>query len=214
MAIKLIKDFITSGDVDYIPPAAVYYFNEEAVPVSHQTLLPGHVYTFRALRPRGSDSVSTLDDYQTGQADGVKPYYDNAPIFISLGKAGPLETGLNLKLMPTPVRKKFIRTYLNRILPVLETLTDENGNLYDIEQRRRMPQIGPLLRVNSGFVWQLSEITGINFEFLVDKYKRDEMRNLSMIDWPDVVKLSNTDYLRDPAIASRTPISYFLTKFT
>jgi hypothetical protein len=52
--------------------------------------------------------------------------------------------------------------------------------------------------------------SGIKFEFLVDKYNREEMRYLSLIDWPNVPKIGEVNYSRDESIATRSQISDFL----
>jgi hypothetical protein len=212
MAIQILTDFINDGNSDFVPPNPAYHFDAEAIKVSHPWLLNGHVYTFRVIRPVGNEAVSTLDDYETGLSR-VKPYYDNRPILLSLGKEGPLEVGLNLKLLSPAIRRKFIRFYLKRIMPTLEKVTDSDGNFIELDKRVRSSALSPLLGVTRAFIKQASGLTDLNFEFLIDKYKREEMINLSLLDWPDLPKLSKTNYAQDRTIATRTPISYFMTKF-
>lgn len=215
MSIQLLQDFVDTGEFEQLSQAGPNYrFEAEGILVNHPRLLPAHVYTFVALKPRGNDSVSSLDDYQSGVAKGLKPYYDNRPIFISLGQEGPMEVGLNLKLIPPLVRKRFIRLYLKRLMPALGRLTDENSKFQPLDSRIRLPEMAPLLGVNRNFIRQASNFSDLNLEFLVDKYRREEMRFLRIIDWPHVPKLAQVNYSQDPTIATRTPISYYLTKFT
>ena len=117
MAIQQIKDYIETGKVEnFTQLGPNYRFSEESVQVP--ILIPGHVYTFFTKTVRGNDGLPSLDDYTSGQSNGAKPYIDNYPIFISLGSKGPIEFGLNIKVMPQPLRRKFIQTYLKRILMV------------------------------------------------------------------------------------------------
>ena len=216
MAIKLLEDYVQTGIVkDFQSPAPNYRFDAEGVPYNFRALAPGHIYTFVSLRERGSDNLPSLDEYQTNPTPGKKPYFDNRPIFVSLGQEGPMEIGLNLKMMPDQLRKNFIRVYLkNTVLPVIENLIDAKGNLLGITERLRSPEINKLLQITRGYARLASDLSSFNFEFLVDKYNREEMRFLKMIDWPDVPKIGESNYVQDKTIVSKTPISYFLTKFT
>ena len=209
MAINKIQEFITSGTVtDFVPDGPNHRFIDESVQVP--ILIPGHVYTFISTTIRGNDGLPSLDDYTAGLSKGIKPYIDNRPIFISLGQEGPFETGLNLKVIPQGLRRRFIRTYLRSLAPILANLTDSNGEFIDYQKRIRLPEMNPFGRINRSFIKSISQFSGIKFEFLVDKYKREEMRYLGLIDWPHVHKIGEVDYSRDPSIATRSQISDFL----
>mgnify|MGYP003339894948 FL=1 len=216
MISKLLEDYVQTGAAsgqDQVSPN--YRFEAEGIDYGFSALAPGHIYTFVSLRERDSDSLPSLDEYQVSQTKSKKPYFDNRPIFLSLGKAGPMEIGLNLKLMPVQLRKKFLRNYLKQVvIPIVEKLVDKSGNLLELTERLRSPGINGLLQIDRQYIGQLSGLTGLNFEFLVDKYNREEMRFLKMIDWPAVPKLGESEYVQDKTIVSKTPISYFLTKFT
>jgi len=213
MAIQLLRDFIKDGASDFIPPTLAYHFDNEAVRVFHPWLLNGHIYTFSVRNPVGSSEVSTLDDYTTGVSK-KKPYYDNRPILLALGTEGPFQVGLNLKIMSPAMRTKFIRVYLKQIMPALEKVTDSAGKFIELEKRVSASEMAPLLRINRDFIKKASELTDVNFEFLIDKYKKEDIINLSLVDWHDLPKLGNTNYVQDRTIATRTPISYFMTKYT
>jgi hypothetical protein len=209
MAIRQIKEYIETGKVEnFTQPVQNYRFSEESLQVP--ILIPGHVYTFVAKTVKGNDGLPSLDDYTSGQSDKVKPYIDNYPIFISLGNRGPIEFGLNLKVMPQPLRRRFIQTYLNRILPVLSNLTDDKGEFIEYQKRIRQPEMNPFGSVDKNFIMNISPYSGIKFEFLVDKYNREEMRYLRLIDWPTVPKIGEVNYSRDGSIATRSQISDFL----
>jgi hypothetical protein len=209
MAIQQIKDYIQTGLVEkFTQPGPNYRFAEESVKVP--ILIPGHVYTFVAKTVKGNDGLPSLDDYTSGISNGSKPYIDNYPIFISLGSSGPIEFGLNIKIMPQQLRRKFIQTYLKRILPVLSNLTDDKGEFIEYSKRIRQPEMNPFGNINKNFIMSISPYSGIKFEFLVDKYNREEMRYLSLIDWPNVPKIGEVNYSRDESIATRSQISDFL----
>lgn len=209
MQIQKIQEFIRTGEVtDFTADGPNHRFADDLLLVP--VLIPGHVYTFISSTIRGNDGLASLDDFVTGVSKGKKPYIDNRPIFISLGQEGPFEVGLNLKVIPQVLRKRFIRTYFRAIEPVLKNLTDSNGELIDYQKRIRLPEMNPFGRINKNFITSISQFAGIKFEFLVDKYKREEMRYLGLIDWPHVHKIGEVDYSRDPAIATRSQISDFL----
>lgn len=209
MAIEQIKDYIETGKVnEFVQPGPNHRFADESLQVP--ILVPGHFYTFIAKTIRGNDGLPSVDDYVTGQNKGGKPYIDNRPIFISLGNSGPIQFGLNVKLMPQLLRRKFIQTYLKRILPVLSNLVDESGEFIEYSKRIRQPEMNPFGSINKEFIMAISPYSGIKFEFLVDKYNREEMRYLSLIDWKHVPKIGEVNYSTDPAISTRSRISDFL----
>lgn len=215
MSIQSIKDFVNTGNVsDNSNKGMPYYFENERVSVNYARLVPGYFYVFTSIAQRGEDELPSLDQYQTRESR-KKPYFDQKPIILSLGQEGPMEVGLNMKIMPAKVRKWFIQKYLTFILPTLEKLVDEDGDFIEMPDRMRLKQNVQLYQVNREFIRHVSEQIGLNLEFLVDKYTRGEMGNpLAIIDWDDVPQLINCMYNTDPTVVSKTPISYFLTKFT
>jgi hypothetical protein len=216
MSIHSINQFIVTGQVIDFPQAGLpYYFDRERLPVNYTRLVPGYIYSFNSTVPVGEDSIPSLDDYQSGQSHGKKPYYDNRPIFLSLGQEGPMEVGFNLKLMPIQLRKWFLQKYLKQMFPLLEKLVEPSGNFIELNKRMRMQVNSPFYRLNRGFIGAVSEQSGLKLGFLIDKYTRGEIGNpLALIDWDDVPKLSTTNYVNDGSIVSKTPIAYFLTKFS
>jgi hypothetical protein len=215
MQLKKLSDFVTDGTVDAsVGQGQAYYFDSERILVNYARLVPSYIYTFNSTKPVGDDSVPSLDEYQISNKRR-KPYYDNRPIFISLGQEGPMEVGINLKLMPLTFRKWFLRRYFKMILPTLSTLVDPSGNFIELNKRMRMQATAPLYKINREFIKAVASQTGFNLEFLVDKYTRSEMGNpLALIDWDQVPNLVNYSYMNDGTIISKTPINYFLTKFS
>lgn len=216
MSIQSIKEFVSTG----IPKedshqGLPYYFDNELVPINYATLIPGHFYTFNSIVSKQEDEIPSLDEVQTGEAKGKKPYFDKRPIFLSLGQEGPMEVGLNMKVMPPKVRKWFVQKYLSFIMPTLEKLVDDDGDFRELADRMRLKQNAQFYQVNRKFIRYISEQIGLNLEFLVDKYRRGDMGNpLAIIDWDAVPQLATCMYHNDKTIISKTPISYFLTKFT
>lgn len=217
MDINNIKQFIQTRTVQDFPQLGKpYYFESERISINYAKLVPGHFYTFSTITQMIEDDIPSLDQYQTKESR-KKPYFDRKPIILSLGQEGPVEVGLNIKIMPHKVRVWFIQKYLTLILPTLETLVDENGDFIELHKRMILSQNSKFYHsnINRSFVRFVGEQIGLNLEFLVDKYTRGEMGNpLSIIDWPEVPLLGYTSYDKDGTVMSKTPISYFLTKFT
>jgi len=215
MVLNSINEFIKDGTVKSSPrDGTAYYFNEDSIPINYAKLVPGHIYSFISLHSVEEDDIPNLDQYQTGEIR-KKPYFDRRPIFLSLGQEGPFEVGINLKIMPLLFRKWFLRKYLQYMYSTLEQLVDKDGNFIEVNARMRMPEVMPFYKINRGFSKLVTEQTGFNVEFLVDKYTRGEMGNpLALIDWEYVPNLCNFQYMNDGSIISKTPITYFLTKFT
>lgn len=179
-------------------------------------LVPGHFYTFMELNPVGPDDVPTVDEYEMISNPSTrdlaliskykktkKPYYDNRPIFLALSQDG---FGLNIKIMSQLLRKKFIRTYLMRIQSQIEKCYID-GNLLDFRKRLAMRELSPLFSVNLDFIRNISGLPDIKFNLLVNKYNRENMRYLTLIDWDDVSKLHLPNYSTDRTIASRSNFS-------
>jgi len=215
MSIKQIKNFILDGSVDntsyYGKP---YYFEKDSLLFSYSKLIPGYFYVFNSLSGINEDDISSLDEYQT-KTSLKKPYFDIKPIILSLGQEGPFEVGLNIKLLPNKIRKWFIQQYLTFLMSSLESFINSDGNFIELNEQFKISQNNQLFQVNRSFIKQISNRINFNLEFLIDKYKKEEMsKSLSLIDWDSVPLLSYCEYTNDGTVISKTPISYFLTKFT
>jgi len=219
MKLKVIKEFTDTGEIAPFPEeGTAYYFDNDRVQINYARLIPGYFYTFVSVSSFSEDDLPSLDEYQVGLLDGrkpKKPYFDRRPIILSLGQEGPMEVGLNVKLMPFNLRRWFLQKYLKHIFPTMLKLVDSTGDLAHVNNRIRMQESAPLHSINRQFVKTASEQTGLKLEFLVDKYTRGEMGNpLALIDWDQIIKMGRCNYMHDKSIASKTPIFYFLTKFT
>lgn len=215
-----LKNFYLNGvDPEFIAnPNHVFIDNQ--LKTDKVPLVPGHFYTHIDLKPIGPDSVPTWDEYEilknpslrdldlVGKYSVRLPYYDNRPIFLALNQYG---LGLNIKIMSQPLRKLFIRTYLKQIAGPLEKCYDD-GKLIDFNERLRLPEIRPLFGVNSEFIKAIMGFSDIKFNLLVNKYNRENMRNLTLIDWDTVPKLHLANYSTDKTVSTRSAFSLFEIK--
>lgn len=213
---KIVNDFIRVGSVPtFTEEGRPYYFDDDCIPFAYYRLVPGYIYTFVSSKVVEEDSLPSLDEYQTSPTKSVKPYFDRRPIILSLGQEGPMEVGLNLKLMPLSVRHWFLSKYYKILSNLIEKSEDEDGKFIDFRERMKLSENSMLKNINRNFITQIGEQNNINFKFLVDKYTRGEMSNkLAIIDWEQAVKLPKLSYVTDGSVLTKTPISYFLTKFT
>ena len=84
--------------------------------------------------------------------------------------------------------------------------------MIDIDKRLRMSELSAFYRVNLDFIKAVSGLPDIKFNLLVNKYNREKMRNLSLIDWNDVPKLHLANYSTDEMISARSSFSLFEIK--
>ena len=218
--LEKIQDFYQNGtDPDFTPNPNHVFMNMNRGG-DRTILIPGHFYTHMELEPIGPDQVPTWDEYELLRYPSVKdaalaakyrvkkPYYDNRPIFLALSPDG---LGLNVKLMSQPLRKMFIRTYLNRISAPLVNCF-EDGNLMEFNKRIRERTIAPFFMVDTTFVKTVLGMPDIKFNLLVNKYNREKMRNLTLIDWDTVPNLHLANYSTDKTISARSSFSLFEIK--
>lgn len=218
--LESLQNFYQNGVDPEFSPNPNHIFMNTTRGGDRTILIPGHFYSFLQLDPVGPDQVPTWDEYEimrnpsTRDLDKLakykttRPFYDNLPIFLALSDDG---WGLNVKIMAQPLRKMFIRTYLRTMSDALERCYDR-GTLADFNERLRNKTVSPFLRVNSGFIKTISGIPDIKFNLLVNKYNREKMRNLTLIDWNDVPKLHLANYSTDKTISARSSFSLFEIK--
>lgn len=218
--LEKIQDFYQNGtDPDFTPNPNHVFMNMNRGG-DRTILIPGHFYTHMELEPIGPDQVPTWDEYELLRYPSVKdaalaakyrvkkPYYDNRPIFLALSPDG---LGLNVKLMSQPLRKMFIRTYLNRMsVPLVNCF--EDGNLMEFNKRIRERTVAPFFMVDTTFVKTVLGMPDIKFNLLVNKYNREKMRNLTLIDWDTVPNLHLANYSTDKTISARSSFSLFEIK--
>jgi hypothetical protein len=215
--LERLQDFYRNGTDPEFSPDPNHNFIVSQPPGGERVfLLPGHFYTFLALNPVGPDDVPTWDEYEIMRNPSIRdsetmkkypqrlPYYDNRPIFLALSQDG---WAIDVKIMSQALRKKFVRTYLMRMeRPIANCFTD--GELLPIRQR----QLNPFLGINAQMIKTITGIPEIKYDLLINKYNRDQMRNLTLIDWPDVPKLHLANYSTDKTISARSQFSLFEIK--
>lgn len=218
--LEKIQDFYQNGTDPDFSPNPNHVFMNTTRGGDRTILIPGHFYTHLELEPIGPDQVPTWDEYELLKYPSVKdaalaakyrvkkPYYDNRPIFLALSPDG---LGLNVKLMSQPLRKMFIRTYLNRMSVPLANCF-EDGNLMEFNKRIRERTVAPFFMVDTTFVKTVLGMPDIKFNLLVNKYNREKMRNLTLIDWDTVPNLHLANYSTDKTISARSSFSLFEIK--
>lgn len=184
-------------------------------------LVPGHFYTFQELNPVQPYEVPTVDEVELMKYPGKKedelitkytkvkkPYYDNRPIILYLGN----DIGLDVKLMSQVLRKVFVRTYMTRLLEqVMESFNDD-GEPRPFMERVKLPKFKSFLSVDYRLVRQLVRLPEVKLDLLVNKYKRDTMTYLTLIDWPEVCKLHLANYSTDRTVSMRSSFSLIEVK--
>jgi hypothetical protein len=213
---KLTDFYINGTDPDF-SPLRNQSFVKPAFGNDRVYLIPGHFYTFIKLNPISPDQVPTADEYEQMRNPSLRelsliskyktklPYYDNQPIFLALDQEG---LGLNIKIVSQAMRKNLIRTYLNAMSRPLE-LCFSDGELMEFRQR---PGLRSFLSVNLGFIRSLFGLDELKLGLLVNKYNREEMRNLTLIDWDLVPNLHLVNYSTDRMISTRSNFSLFEIK--
>lgn len=185
MNLAELKEFIKDGQILGFSSAGENNYLEGetgVIPVDHRTCLSGHVYTFKSISQIGV-TLSVDEWFEKSKSD----YLDKQPIFISLGQEGPMEIGLNLKVMPTRLTEELVRSYLKVITPMLDKIVDLKGNFIGLADRVKLPATYSLSRlVNRDFFSK--------YEYFIDKYRREDMSYLTLIDWPAVPMLTKINY--------------------
>jgi hypothetical protein len=217
MALIDLQSYIEEGITQDPPVYANYYFQQEKVSYTLAKLIPGHFYSFAVVNRVPNDMVPNLSETRTPaqlkQYNLQRPYYDNRPVVLSLGNDGNGgEIVLNLKIIPPKLRSVIIRRYLGVVKDRLPNFY-ENGEPVPIRERLAGPNrnsIAPFFSVTAPF---LSKLTGINLSFGLNKYQREQMADVGLIDWNDVSKIELIDYRNDPTIAVKTPVAVLLNEF-
>ena len=183
MQLAKLKEFIKDGQIpEFSAFGANNYLEDVSIPVDHRTCLSGHVYTFKSISQIGV-TLSVDEWFETSKSN----YLDKQPIFISLGQEGPMEIGLNLKVMPTRLTEEVVRSYLKVITPMLDKIVDSDKNFIGLADRVKLPATYSLSRlVNRDFFSK--------YEYFIDKYRREDMSYLTLIDWPAVPMLTKINY--------------------
>jgi hypothetical protein len=213
MAYSDLQAYINDGIVAESNYYANYYFQEEGQAYSRFKLIPGHFYSFSVVNRLANDMVPNLSETKTPKSLEQylikKPYYDNRPVCLSLGGEDG-EIILDLKMIPQKIRSVIIRRYLTVIKDRLKLFYEQTDTIIPFEKRLVSNLIGPFLSINPAFMFRL---TGFDLSFALNKYQRENMTNLVLIDWEDVSKIEQIDYRNDPTISVKTPIASLLEQF-
>lgn len=216
---KLQEFYIKGVDPDFSPEPNHVFMNLERGG-GRVYLIPGHIYTHLELDPIGPDQVPTWDEYEIIKNPSIrdldlvskykirKPYYDNRPIFLALSNDG---LGINLKLMSQGLRKNFMMMYLRAMATPLANCYSD-GKLLEMSERIRLGVLPPFLGVNLGLIKAILGMPEFKLNLLVNKYNREKMRNLTLIDWDTVPKLHLANYSTDRMISARSNFSLFEIK--
>jgi hypothetical protein len=226
MALTLIQSYINDGTVEGFDQGAPNHRFEECSGVS--SILPGHFYTAKIPTGIGNSMPAlSIEKWQLDPSNG-KPYSDQFPIFLalnSLDSGGQSFLGLNIKLIPRPLRKLFLREYLRIFFsdrgPIakaaLASFFNQDGEILPYNERLRLPDMRNLAAtvtlswLKSNLFRQLSDL---KFNFLVDRYNRMQMQDLKLIDWHDVSKIGEVEYSTDPTVNTVSSISDYLKNLT
>lgn len=199
-------------------PSGADYFQDVAVPYKLRYLLPGHVYTFQYLDNVDDSLIITIPDYLQPKstkksilAAGLyepsylidRPYYDVRPIALSLPNLGAdnqSEYVLNLKMMPTRDRINVMELMHRIIVPlILRTGVVEHGkNEGDLIPFDERLQKGDYTRPFLGFKMEnLTGVLGNGIYFWVNKYDKNRIRDVKLIDFDVLPRLGYADYSND-----------------
>ena len=70
---------------------------------------------------------------------------------------------------------------------MLDKIVDSDGNFIDLAARVK-------LAANNSLSSLVNQDYFSKFEYWIDKYRREDMSYLTLIDWPDVPKLTKISY--------------------
>jgi hypothetical protein len=194
------------------------YFQDVSIPYPMKYLLPGHVYTFEFISDIDSPDIITIEEYLQSDATkkamkkaGVqptvytvtKPYYDLRPIALSINNLGDSgsEYILNLKCMTYVDRMKVMEILYRGVVPNLLRnglieFGSEKGDLLPFQTRlNKQAYTSPFV----GFQMRnLTDYLGTGIYFWVNKYDKNRMRNIRLIDFDHLDRLAGLNYANDP----------------
>lgn len=194
------------------------YFQEVSQPYPSKYLLPGHIYTFEYLNNVDEKDIITIPDYlktdaqkKAEKAAGIKPteyvitkpYYDLRPIGLSirsLNNDNQTEYVLNIKCMPIEDRMKVMELLYRAVIPTIvrfgvEKVGENQGQLLNFSKRiQDASYTAPFL----GFTIELlTNLLGSSLYFWVNKYDKNRIRNIKLIDFDQLEKMAGLDYSGD-----------------
>lgn len=201
-----IREFIRSNKIpktrfDGLP----YYFNNERFYITNNRIFPGYFYAFTLMQNQEID-LPTLNEYQIDK--GIKPYYDNKPIILLLENPINELIGLNIKILNPNQRLLFLKTYFVLIKDFLNLQLNSNKDFIELEERLTVNN-NQLFNNMSKAIRNIGQYLNIDLDFIIDKYTKEDIRELAIIDWPHIISVCNYNYMNDQSILTRTPLNYF-----
>lgn len=200
-----------------------YYFLENSEPYQLPYLIPAHVYTFEYLDNVDQHAITTIDDYlisnnidQPGGIDRAtrkeltteidskgyqisRPYYDTRPIGLSLGGFNDpgSEYILNIKCSPLAERNRILEILFRGIVPNMlrNGINESNEPLPFMKRINNQGYTQPFVSFQ---MKNLTDYLGSGIYFWVNKYNKERMRNVRLIDFDQLPKLGFLEYSSDP----------------
>lgn len=194
------------------------YFQNVSTPYPAKFLLPGHVYTFEYLNDVDEKDIIPIPEYmktaeqkKKEKEAGIvpqdyiitKPYFDLRPIALSFMKNDGdknYEYILNLKCMPYEDRMKVMELLYRGAIPNLmrsgvEKIGENQGQLLPFSKRLQdASYTAPFLSFRMDL---LTPFLGSKLYFWVNKYDKNRIRNVRLIDFDQLDQLAGLDYSKD-----------------
>lgn len=182
-----------------------YYFQEEAKDWKFPKFLPGHVFTFNFVGSLDSSEIPTIDEYfdpkKLKNFVHQKPFFDHQPIGLSLGRlsSGPEEYFMDLKAMPKQVLNLTLQYLFRVIHPAIEKFAITNDReMRPLEERmKNFDYLRYFFSINAEY---FRTVLGNDIFFWVNKYNTSQIRNVQLIDFDVLEKLSISNYNYDKSI--------------
>jgi hypothetical protein len=214
---KEISFYKRCQNYDGVTPQADY-FQDVAIPYPLRYLLPGHVFTFQYLDNVDESMIISIPEYiqpkknkQAIMAAGLlepsylieRPYFDLRPIGLSLPNLGvdnQSEYVLNLKMMPTLDRIQVLELIYRVVVPLIlrAGIVDHGEHEGDLIPFRDRLQNGRYTQPFLGFKMEnLTGQLGRGLYFWVNKYDKNRMRDVKVIDFDQLPRFGQADYSDD-----------------
>lgn len=203
---------------------ANYYFEDVSTGYPYNRLVPGHVYTFEYLSDLDEKQIITIPDYLATNAIAQpslsnkqrianleeisekgyeidRPYFDSKPIALAVGGFDDprYEYVLNIKCMNPMDRTQVMEVLFRAVVPIMVRFgIDKNGNSLPFQQRvNTADYITKFINFKMG---ALTEFLGQGLYFWVNKYSKDRIRNIRLIEFEHLPMLELLRFERDRAL--------------
>jgi hypothetical protein len=183
-----------------------YYFQEESKAWTFPSLLKGHIFTFDYYEKVDESNIPPLSDYvdaeKRKQYSITRPYFDSKPIGIALGSLDGSgdEYILNLKPMPTVMKANVLEVLFKGAIPVIEKYGLDPKDLELKPLTKRVADFNYIRPFAELKAHVFSNYLGEGIYFWVNKYKKEWIRNVKLIDFDVLEKISLSNYNYDKFI--------------